>query len=563
MFIRHLTLLTLLLLCVTGFAATDKAEPTTGFNLIGYIQAFAIDDLNDPLSSATMTVNGTTVIIPKNLKIVMPGTYLTANDIFRGQHGRTKADGNNPATLALKRSCIALEDRNDPDGICKNQPEFPYTAEIVGNIVDDNFIAGLVNIGQIPLQTSGGFVKTICYAGTEPNCMQQGELLISTVNQPDSKLLARVRLNDPKGRFGVAGSPDERFTADLDNPTVHAATGYPVCIPRADNDGDPLCPMKNRPKTNDKFLTRFTIGNEKARNHLGVEVPGAKICTGCDSHSMVPLVVGDYVVYSGTLQKDTNGSTYVSAYSLEADLGVYTSPGVDPAYVFIEEAILGAGGTAFPGIDQETGPGKVVPGQTLVTRFKIVGFTTDPSRTVDVFAMDVKDANSIEQVPRLIQSISTEPVAPIGRFETTIDQQVFMPPPREIRAQIHGIWDTNDPGVRLSQEPEQSANGLTFGRYDAPVAEYIFPEGRVFGGKEPEPGLIPANFEDLCFLSVGFGPLDTLDRCIEKNDDCPVADPQTNTPVVKSLAPWPDSEKKPIQTQPSVSTHQRPGVFCK
>ena len=26
---------------------------------------------------------------------------------------------------------------------------------------------------------------------------------------------------------------DKRFTADTDNPTIHAATGYPMCIPRA------------------------------------------------------------------------------------------------------------------------------------------------------------------------------------------------------------------------------------------------------------------------------------------------------------------------------------------
>lgn len=584
--ISHFVMLLSALYGHCALALVDKAEPTTGFNVIGYIQDFSVDDLNDPLSSAKMTINGMTVIIPKNLKIVMPGTYLTANDIFRGSHGRTKAQGNNPVTPALKRSCIALKDKNDPDGICKNQPEFPYTAEIVGNIATDpvdnqeKHIAGLVNIGQIPLQISGGFIRTICYTGTEPNCTQKGELLIGSkkpdTNQPDNTIPARLRLNDPKGRFGLADSPDERFTADLDNPTVHAATGYPVCIPRADNDGDPRCPMKNRPKRNGKFLNKFTIGGITARNFRGIQVPGAFICEDsgndtpvkpCDSHEMVPLVVGDYIVYSGILQKNANGNIHISAYSLEADLGVYTSPGVDPAYVFIEEAILGAGGTAFPGIDQETGPGKVIPGQTLVTRFRIVGFTTDPSRTVDVFAMDVKDANSIEQKPRLIQSISTEPVAPIGRFETTIDQRVFMPPPREIRAQIHSIWDTNNPEKRLSQEPEQSANGLTFGRYDAPVAEYIFPEGRVFGGKVPQPGLIPANFEDLCFLSVGSGLLDTLDRCAEKSNDCPQVD--ANLPTVRQLSPWPASELEPKQTtnlpkgtNRTISSHQPPGIFC-
>jgi hypothetical protein len=539
MFIRNTTLL-LMLFCSASFSATDKAEPTTGFNIIGYIQTLTIDDLNDPLTSAKITVNGTSVIIPKNLKIVMPGTYLTANDLFRGRRG-------SKATPAGKTSCIALDDRKEPS--CKDQPEFPYTAEIVGNIVGKDYIAGLVNIGQIPLQTSSGFIKKICYKPFAPTsgCVREGEFLVGPA-EDNPAIAAHVRLNDPKvndqgGRFGAASLPeqDDRFKADQDNPTVHAATGYPVCIPRVDpgTANDPLCPKGNR-KGN-----RFTIGKAQATNANNIPVVGAEPCKECDPHAMVPLIVGDYIVYTGTLQKDTQG-TYISASALEADIGVYTSPKTDPAYVAIEEAILGAGGSAFPGIDQETGPGKVVPGQSIVTRFRIVGFTTDPSRNVDVFALDV------DKAPRLLSSISPEPNAPMGRFRVTIDQQVFMPPPREIRAQISGIWDVNDPDKRISAEPEKSANGLTFGRYDAPVGEYIFPEGRVFGGKLPEPGLIPANFEDLCFLSVGSGKLDTLDR-----------DPEVDAslPIVGKLMPWPDSERKPYQVPPSA--HQPPGTFCK
>lgn len=533
MFIRHTTLL-LMLFCSAGFSATDKAEPTTGFNLIGYIQDFKLIDPNDPLSRAEMTVNGTTVIIPKNLKIVMPGTYLTANDIFRGKKGTASA-----STPATALSCIALDDKEKP--ACNKQPEFPYTVEIVGNIVGKDFIAGLVTVGQIPLQTSSGFIKHICYKPFPANsgCVREGEFLVGPA-EDNPAITTHVRLNDPNvnaqgGRFGAASLPeqDDRFKADQDNPTIHAATGYPVCIPRTGND-DPLCPKKNRPGNRN----RFTIGNTQATNANNIPVIGAEPCGGCDPHAMVPLLVDDYVVYTGTLQRDPQG-TYISASALDADIGVYTSPKVDPAYVAIEEAILGSGGTAFPGIDQETGPGKVVPGQSIVTRFRIVGFTTDPSRNVDVFALD------INKPPRLLASISPEPIAPIGRFRVTVDQQVFMPPPREIRAQISGT------DGKSAQDP--AANGLEWGKYDAPVGEYIFPEGRVFGGKIPEPGLIPANFEDLCFLSQGSGQLDTLDR---------EPGPGTSFPIVGKLDPWPDSERKPFQSPPS--THQpEQAVFCK
>ena len=40
-----------------------------------------------------------------------------------------------------------------------------------------------------------------------------------------------VEINDPVGRYGLAHSPDPRFTADTDNPTVTSGNGYPMGIP--------------------------------------------------------------------------------------------------------------------------------------------------------------------------------------------------------------------------------------------------------------------------------------------------------------------------------------------
>src|SRR6185369_3152910 len=73
--------------------------------------------------------------------------------------------------------------------------------------------------------------------------------------------------NDTIGRYGkshapvggCAGKPDcveepgfdPRFTPDTDNPTVQAASGYPMCIPRVNpfvaGAVDPECPQSNRP----------------------------------------------------------------------------------------------------------------------------------------------------------------------------------------------------------------------------------------------------------------------------------------------------------------------------
>ncbi len=499
------------LLINSGFAFAADPIPTTSFNIIGYIQQFRMcqasdgawcADPNDQRAGAIIKVNGITVIIPKNSLVVMPGSYLKPKDIF---------DKKLP-TVGAGQSGLALEDTPPP--------AFPYVADLIGNIVDGEYRAGLVSIMQLPLQTASGFIKAI-----NPN----GELLIGpALNNP--LVSARVRLNDPdigtgSGRFGIAQTADERFKSDQDNPTVHAATGYPLCVPSATPPMNTECPLSNRPNGPDgKPLRRFTVGTTFA-------VSDAPPCgPACDPNKLVPLAIDDFVTYTGILVKDPTptdpNATYISASALEADLGIYTDKGKNPAYVFIEEALEGTGGTAFPGLDQETGPGKVVPGQNLVTRFRIVGFTTDPSRNVDVFALDIKPGPKGNESERLLSSIQPEPIAPIGRFRITVDQQVFMPPTREIRARIQGIaGSTIDP-------PATAANGLTYGEYTAPVAEYIFPEGRVFGGKKPLPGWIPANFEDLCFLSRGWWPAD-------------------ETAALEPLDPWPSSGHERLS-----------GVFC-
>ncbi|NOT10526.1 MAG: hypothetical protein HOP23_01600 [Methylococcaceae bacterium] len=509
-------LIVVLLLIKSGFAVAADPVPTTPFNVIGYIQQFRMCQTgdgtwcanpDDPRAGAIMKINGITVIIPKNSYIVMPGSYLKPKDIF---------DKKIP-TASAGQSGLALEDMPPP--------AFPYVADLIGNIVDGDYIAGLASITQIPLQTASGFIKSISSAG---------ELLIGpALDNP--AVSARVRLNDPKlgsgtGRYGMAQTADERFKADQDNPTIHAATGYPLCVPSATPPINTECPLSNRPNGADgKPLRRFTVGTTFA-------VSDAPPCgSACDASKMVPLAVDDYVTYTGILVKAPSptdpDATYISVSALEADLGIYTDKGKNPAYVFIEEALLGSGGAAFPGLDQETGPGKVIPGQTLVTRFRIVGFTTDPSRNVDVFALDARmpisdSSNQGKFTERLLASIAPEPIAPMGRFRITVDQQVFVPPTREIRARINGIAGSSAPA------PQTAANGLIFGEYTAPVAEYIFPEGRVFGGKKPLPGGVPANFEDLCFLSRGWWPED-------------------EAAALEPLDPWPSSGHDRLS-----------GVFC-
>lgn len=479
--------------------AANAQTPTAPFILIGYIQTFTLCPAgitpcatSDPLAAASMKVNGVTIIIPANLIIQMPGSYLTAQDIFKGPQG--SAIG-----TALANSGIAMDDPRPAGAFFA-----PYTAEITGNIVGNQFIAGLVTIGQVPLQSTSGYIKSIDYA--------KAELLVGPKDS-NPAVSTRVRLNDPtvaglgKGRFSAGQSPDFRFRADQDFPTVHAVTGYPICIPRTDPQvaDDSLCPKRNR--SLGPTVTRYTLGTVAA-------LPDAPACSACDPREMVPLQIGDYVTYSGILAMDGTQS-YISAYMLEVDLGLFTSPGANPAYLTQEVTLIGTGGIPFPGLDQETGPGKTIPGSTVVTRFKIVGFTTDPSRNVDVMALDVKSNGA--ETGRLLVSLRPSVKAPIGRFERVIDRSIFLPPTREIRTQITGL-----PMPKFA-----IANKLDWGVYDAPVAEFLFPEGRVFGNKP-----VPANFENLCYLFAGSGPLGTMGR--GENGVPP-------GPSVLKLSPFPDS----------------------
>ena len=58
---------------------------------------------------------------------------------------------------------------------------------------------------------------------------------------------------------------------------------------------------------------------------------------GCDPRRPAPLRVGDHVAYVGMLVPDPAGGFVVAAHGLEAEVGIYTSPGAEPVYVFIEE----------------------------------------------------------------------------------------------------------------------------------------------------------------------------------------------------------------------------------
>ena len=480
------------------------SQTVTPFQIVGHIQRLTLDSPADPLSGAKLTVNGVEVVLPKNLVIQLPAAYFTAQQLFDKAQGVSKKYG---------ESGLALSD--------KFPPLAAFEVAVSGNIVNGVYLAGLVAISQQSLNIGAGFIHHIDTA-TGMMCVG-GSPTAVTCAWSDT----RIRLNDPAlyssdpfagdGRYGKPNTeppsvgmddpnsryPDPRFTVDQGNPTVHALTGYPMCVPRAVNDAQ--CPSQNRPAE----LT-FVMDSVDLVPPIKLGNNAIKACPSCDANKQAPVRVGDYITFSGTRARDPQVGDFLSVHTLVANVGIYTKPG-GRAYVSLEESLLGTRG---PIVDC----GAAAECQD---RLKVEGFTTDPSRRVSVYAVDVAQGGTPKV--RLLHS-TVKDQAVFGRFRYTPPltaaalfdfNENLKGAPRELMVRI----DDPDPLPDGSGVPSvpKAAHGLTTGVYVAPVGEYIFPEPTgVQGG--PQPAL---NFQCLAFLANGW------------------ALPDSGLPNIPRLTPWP------------------------
>ena len=147
--------------------------------------------------------------------------------------------------------------------------------------------------------------------------------------------------------------------------------------------------------------------------------------------------------------------------------------------MFIEEALMGTLGQPFADVPQEE-----------TSRVRIVGFTTDPSRPVDISLIDSgrnETGTPLTGPGGLVPSNAAQ----FGRFRNTWPaKDNARAVRRDIRAQVIG-----SPNQKL-------ASGLTSGLYVAPIGEYIGPEATRFGVRGFQP---PVPFENFCFLFKGGG----------------------------------------------------------
>lgn len=132
--------------------------------------------------------------------------------------------------------------------------------KIFANYINGQPVAGVVYIFQELGHLSEGFITAIDY--------EKGEMRMNGVFG-DLTTGQRMVINDPGmpssfhspcigwlmfdiitvGRYGQVHGDWPLWTADTDNPSIAASTGFPVCLPRVDPAValDPLCPDYNRP----------------------------------------------------------------------------------------------------------------------------------------------------------------------------------------------------------------------------------------------------------------------------------------------------------------------------
>jgi hypothetical protein len=483
---------------------------STQFDVTGFIQSATLDTPGDVHSGGTVTVNGQTIVIPRETIVILPANALTWQEVF------THA----PAPWGPAQSGLALNDTPKPDTT--------YEVHVVGNrVIDgngDRYIAGLVNITQEDLNSGAGYVNYIDYAtGT----LRVGGTL------GDSSTGTRVTINDPAapgsasgGRYGRAMSPDDRFQVDQDNPTILAETGFPMCIPRTDPNAtdDAACPQANRPAVSNPVT--YTSGVSPQPNTLisgehyrmfrmdspaNVDANAGCLRTPCaDPRKQAPFEIGDYITYAGNVETDGTGR-YISAHSITASLGIYTQPGVDPAYVTVDVSLIGTGGLTVFGAGE------------AAARTRFEGMSTDETRGIHLYGVDINPTSGAT-TDRDWGTILPDPGPPNGavrgrwRFRPPCTASVptqkacvgpaagtFIPPTREVRATIEGLGQfqagTLIPNAN-SQVPgtpsaKTAANGIYYGQYHAPIEEYIFPEN-VPGTAIPE-----NNFNTIPFLAFG------------------------------------------------------------
>ncbi len=485
-----------------------------GFDETGFIQDATVsadntacpDVADSKYWGGSVTINNTKITVPCNVIVQMPANTMTWADMVNapGAPSLTLTGGGYPS----------------------------FEMHVVGNIVDGKHVAGLMFASQQSVNTGSGIIRNIDYA--------TGRLHVETGDAANPVV---IEINDPNGRFGRKQSPDPRFSVDDQNPTIHAGTGYPMCVPRTDpaSADDPLCPQANRPKPvgAGRHCRNFTDAGVvplPASGDLTQPPAGQAYCSmfvmpsvasraaaDPDPRQQAPFEIGDHITWAGTLMKGAAGSAdLISAHTVEADVGIYTQPNTQPSYLAIGEFGVGSAdpnATAVSGVAQET-----------QDRIFLEAETTDVKTPVDIYLQDVDAATGalhnrwVTPFEMTGENQTGNPSGGITTQFTGAQPQrarlratkaplgLLSQPTRTIRVATRSLCaptsktdgtagvDQAALDACLNNAPT-TANGLVAGQYTAPTFEFIFPENVM-----PGDGVVPNDLWHLPFLRNGEGP---------------------------------------------------------
>ncbi|KAF2099914.1 hypothetical protein NA57DRAFT_24250, partial [Rhizodiscina lignyota] len=311
-------------------------------------------------TGGAITVNGYSITIPENLIFQLPAAWIPFKEICSG-------------------------------GFTGNE------VDVFGNIVSGKAIAGIVSMSQLLLQGGTGYIDSIDGAN--------GKIHI--------KGGPTLRINDPNGVYGKAYTEKPAFTADDENPSITAFSGFPMCIPRSASDE--LCPLSNRPS-------------------------GQRTFNAPDPLVMAPFIVGDYLEFSGIMI----GGEVVCYAIVAANVQIRSS---SPVYIRIEDALIGV----YDG-DPNSEFGD--------TRF--IGYLSDSSASVTASAIDVDHCTG-EETDRIVGSATIKAGDARNKFTWRADSTTLSKYTREYR-------------IKASTGTKATKNGILAGQYVQPVTEWIFPE---------------------------------------------------------------------------------------
>ncbi|KAI5265940.1 hypothetical protein E4T47_08394 [Aureobasidium subglaciale] len=348
---------------LNSLTAAQTVEP---FVLDGRLDSATASD-STYNTGGTISVNGYSVTIPQNLQVQFPAAF--------SPFGKFASTG----------------------GFVGHE------VSVIGNVVNGKAIAGLVQISEYLLQGSSGTVESIDFAA--------GTMKI--------KGGPNIRINDPNAVYSVGYTDHPLYTADDENPSITAFSGFPMCIPRSSSD--PLCPSSNRPAGQSTFRAP-------------------------DPLKMAPFQVGDYLEYSGI----NVGGTIV-CYTIVAPNVQITTSGA-PTYIRVEDAIVGI----YDGI-----------GTSEFGDSRFIGYTSDPTASITVSAIDI-DPCTGEETERTVGAASYKAGDARNKWTWRAGTGTTSKYTREYV-------------IRASTGEKLTDNKINAGRYVQPVLEFLFPEPNVPG----------------------------------------------------------------------------------